>query len=182
HIGSRLMNRRVDHECRPIHRHVAMDDFAMMIHEEKIADPHVAERQTERIDPEVIGLLGVAHGDVAGHALSETEPTEDAQGTGQALLAIEALLLERVERRQREKVRVAQSGVGDRVVLGRGHEPEVRASTLGHEHPGDHVNHAIGRRHIGGDDVDPVDLHLVAGLGDLQSLTLKRGELLAIHE
>ena len=42
-------------------------------------DPHVTEAQAERVDPEVVGELGIAHGDVAGDALPETESAEDPQ-------------------------------------------------------------------------------------------------------
>ena len=45
----------------------------------QVADPHVAEAEPERVDPEVVRELRVAHGDVAGHALAEAEATEDAQ-------------------------------------------------------------------------------------------------------
>ena len=48
----------------------------------------------ERVDPEVVGELGVAHGDVPGDALAEAEPAEDAQRAGELLLAVQALLLD----------------------------------------------------------------------------------------
>ena len=54
----------------------------------------------ERVDPEVIGVLGVARRDVAGDALVEAELPEQAERGGEALLAVQALFLDRVERRQ----------------------------------------------------------------------------------
>ena len=52
----------------------------------------MAEAHPERVDPEVVGQLGIASGDVAGHALGEAEPPEQAQRAGQPLLAVQALL------------------------------------------------------------------------------------------
>ena len=54
----------------------------------------------ERVDPEVVGELGVAHGDVAGDAFAEPEAPEDAQRAGQLLLAVEPLVLDRLEGRR----------------------------------------------------------------------------------
>src|SRR3954452_15686499 len=45
--------------------------------------------------------LGIAGGDVAGHALVEAALGEQAEAGGQALLAVETLLLNRIERRRR---------------------------------------------------------------------------------
>ena len=53
----------------------------------------VAEAHGERVDPEVIGELGIAHGDVPGHTLAESEAAEDAQSCGQPLLAMQTLVL-----------------------------------------------------------------------------------------
>ena len=53
----------------------------------------MAEAHAERVDPEVVGQLGVTGGDVPGHALAEAEAAEQAQGAGQALLAVQAFLL-----------------------------------------------------------------------------------------
>jgi hypothetical protein len=57
----------------------------------------VAEAHRERVHPEQLGELGVAHGDVAGDALAEADPAEDAQCAGELLLAMQALLLDRGE-------------------------------------------------------------------------------------
>ena len=59
------------------------------------------------IDPEVVEELGVAGGDVTGDALVEPEVPEQAEGGGEALFAVPALVLDVVERgkRHRESVR-----------------------------------------------------------------------------
>ena len=54
----------------------------------------------ERVDPEVVGELGIADGDVPGHAFAEAEPAEDAQRAGELLLAVQALVLHGRERRR----------------------------------------------------------------------------------
>ena len=97
-VGPGLVDRRVDHERRPVHRLAAVDDVAVVVDEDEVADAHVPEAETERVDPEVVGELGVAHGDVAGDALAEAEAAEDAQRAGELLLAVQALLLDRGER------------------------------------------------------------------------------------
>ena len=59
--------------------------------------PDLAEAHAERVDPEVIGQLGVAGGDVSGRALAEPEASEQAEGRGEPLLAMPALVLAVVE-------------------------------------------------------------------------------------
>ena len=46
------------------------------------------------------GNSGIAHRDVPGDALAEPEPPEDAQRAGELLLAVQALLLDGLERRR----------------------------------------------------------------------------------
>ena len=93
-VGPGLVDRRVEHEGGPVHRLVAVDDVAVVVDEDEVADAHVAEAEAERVDPEVVGELGVADRDVAGDALAEAEAAEDAQRAGELLLAVEALLLD----------------------------------------------------------------------------------------
>ena len=49
----------------------------------------------ERVDPEVVGQLGVAGGDVPGDALVEAERAEQPERGGQPLLAVQALVVDR---------------------------------------------------------------------------------------
>jgi hypothetical protein len=48
-----------------------VDDPAVVAHEQQVADPDVPEVHTERVDPEMVGQLGVAGGDVSEYALAE---------------------------------------------------------------------------------------------------------------
>ena len=92
----------MDHERGAVDRLVAVDDVALVVDEDQVADAHVAEAHAERVDPEAVGELGVAHGDVPGDALAEAEPAEDAQRAGELLLALEALVLDRREGRRQQ--------------------------------------------------------------------------------
>ena len=133
-VGPRRVDRRVDHERRPVHRTPAVDDLPVVVDEDEVADLHVAEALDERVDPEVVRELGVAHGDVSGDALAEAAAAEDAQRTGELLLAVEALLLDGGERRRpgeadlpgRQLHAVDRSGAG----LGDGHASQVTAELV----------------------------------------------------
>ena len=111
-VGAGLVDRRVDHERGPVHRRVALDDLALVVDEEQIADAHLAEALAERVDPEVVGALRVAHRDVPGDALGEAEPAEDAQRAGELGLAVGPLVGDVVERRRSEHGG-AEGGAGD---------------------------------------------------------------------
>ena len=64
----------------------------------------------ERVDPEVVEPLGVARGDVAGDALVEAELAEQAEGGGEALLAVPPLLVDGRERGQRVGLAIGRHG------------------------------------------------------------------------
>ena len=89
-------------ERRPVDRPGAVDHLALVVDEEQVADAHVPEAEAERVDPEVVGELRVANGDVAGDALSEAQAAEDPQRTGQLVLAVLTLVLDGLERRDVE--------------------------------------------------------------------------------
>src|SRR5258708_15262370 len=63
-----------------------------MVHQYQVAGPNLLEAHPERVDPELIGVLGVPCGDVAGRAFLEPEPAEEPECRGQPLLAVQALL------------------------------------------------------------------------------------------
>ena len=111
-LGSGLVDRRVDHERRPVDRGVALDDLALVVDEEQVARPHLAEALAERVDPEVVGALRIADRDVPGDALGEAEPAEDAQRAGELGLAVGPLVGDVVERRRTEHGG-AEGGPGD---------------------------------------------------------------------
>ena len=69
---------------------VALDDLAVVVHEDEVGHADLPEVHAERVHPEVIGALGIAGGDVAGHAFVEAEAREQPEGAGEALLAMQA--------------------------------------------------------------------------------------------
>ena len=72
----------------------------LVVDQQQVLDADLPEAHADRIDPEVVGALGVARGDVAGGALGEAEPPEEAEGGGQSLLSIPALLFHALELRE----------------------------------------------------------------------------------
>ena len=86
----------------------ALDDLALVVDQEQVAHPDLLEAHAERVHPEVVGQLGVAGGDVAGDALVEAEVAEEPEAGRQALLAVAALVLDRLERRQGVGLAVAR--------------------------------------------------------------------------
>ena len=98
HVGAGRVDLGVDGEGGPVDRHVPLDHLALVVDQDEVGDPDVTEVHAEGIDPEVVEALGVAGGDVPGHPLVEAELGEEPEPGGQALLAVEPLLLGRVER------------------------------------------------------------------------------------
>ena len=95
HVRAGLVHRRVDDERGAVHGPAAVDHVAVVVHEDEVAHADVTEAHREGVHPEVLRELRVADGDVAGDAFAEPDATEDAQCTGELLLAQEALLLHR---------------------------------------------------------------------------------------
>ena len=58
----------------------ALDDLALVVHEDEVGGPDVAEVHAERVHPEVVGQLGVAGRDVAGDALVEADRAAQLAG------------------------------------------------------------------------------------------------------
>src|SRR5882757_10243198 len=85
----------MDRERGLIHRQIALDDLAVVAHQQQVADADVPEVHAERVHPEVVGQLGIARGDVPGDALVEAETTKEPERGGEVLLAVEPLLLDR---------------------------------------------------------------------------------------
>ena len=84
---------RVDGEGGLVDGLRAVHDLAVVADQQQVADPDVAEVHTERVDPEVVGQLGIAGRDVAGHALVEAELAEEPEAGRQHLLAVQALFV-----------------------------------------------------------------------------------------
>ena len=79
---------------RAVDRILPFHDLAVVIHQNEVGDANLAEVHAEGIDPEMIEVFGVAGGDVSGDAFVESEAREQAEGAGQALLAMLALLFQ----------------------------------------------------------------------------------------
>ena len=106
------------------------------------------EVHPERVDPEAVEVLGIAHRDVAGDALVEPELAEQAERRREALLAVQALLLDGVERREE-----AQIGrhCGHAEILGRELLNGVGDVPATVEHPGLRTFHEIAvTQHLDG--------------------------------
>ena len=99
-VGSGGVDLRVDDEGGQVERPRTFHDIAAVVDQQQVLDADLPEAHAERIDPEVIGALGVACGDVAGGAFGEAETPEDAEGGGQSLLSMPALLLHALELRE----------------------------------------------------------------------------------
>ncbi len=62
----------MNRERRTVHFALAFDDFAVIVHQQKIGSANLAEMHAERIHPKMVEALGIARGNVAGHAFVET--------------------------------------------------------------------------------------------------------------
>ena len=76
------MEARVDGERCLVDGVVTLENLPGMADQQEVRDPDVAERRAKRVDPEAVAVLGIPDGDVAGHALAESEASEDAKGSG----------------------------------------------------------------------------------------------------
>src|SRR4051794_29238829 len=94
------MDLRVDGECRPVERPVAVDELAAIVDQQQILYTDLLEAHPERIDPEVIEPLGVARGDVSRDSFIEPELAEQAERGSETLLAVPALVVNRREGRE----------------------------------------------------------------------------------
>ena len=99
-VGPGGVDLGVDGEGRLVDGVVALDDGALVVDAHEVGHPDQAEVDTEGVQPEAVGELGVANGDVPGDALPEPEPPEQAERGGQSLLAVHALVGHVVEHRE----------------------------------------------------------------------------------
>ena len=130
-VGARRVHLRVDHERGPVHPRVALDDGAVVVDADQVGDANVLEVHQERVQPEPIGVLRVAHRDVPGHALVEAELAEETERRREPLLAMQPLGLDGVEtggvREVVERRRHAREGTRRR----RARQVPVRCTTSG---------------------------------------------------
>ena len=91
----------MDRERGDIHRAIALDDFALRVHQDQVGHPDVPEMHAERIHPEMVRPLRVARRDVPRHTLVKTEFRKQPERSGEPLLAVAAFLFNRGEFRNR---------------------------------------------------------------------------------
>ena len=75
-------DRGMDDESRLIDRPIADQDIALMVDELQIRHPDLAEMPGQRIDPEALGMFGIANRHVAGEALVEAVVAEETERRG----------------------------------------------------------------------------------------------------
>ena len=100
HVGTRRVHRRVDGERRGVHDALTLDDLAPVVDADEIGGSDVTEAHPEGVDPEVVEVLGIACGDVAGDPFFEAELAEDPEPRREPLLAVQPFLLDGFEVRQ----------------------------------------------------------------------------------
>ena len=91
------MHLRVDCERGAVDHRVAFDHLAGVVDADQVGDTDVLEVHPERVDPEAVEVFGIAHGDVPGDPLVESELAEQAERRREALLAVQAFLLHGIE-------------------------------------------------------------------------------------
>ena len=106
HVGPGRVHLGVDGEGGPVDLAGALDNVAVLVDQQEVGHLDVPEVHGERVDPEVVGQLGVAGRDVAGHALVEAELGEQPEAGRQPLLPMETLVLDGGERRGSRHVQV----------------------------------------------------------------------------
>jgi hypothetical protein len=87
-VGPRCVHLRVDRIRGTVDHSGSLDNFALVIDEQEIADSDMSEVSAERIHPETIGALRIARGEVTGDPLIEAEAREQPISGGQALLSV----------------------------------------------------------------------------------------------
>ncbi len=97
-VGTRRVDLAVDRKGGAIDDVVALDDLAVVVHQEQVGDADQAEVLAERIHPEVVAELGVARRDVPRRPLVVPELRPEAERRREPLLAVEALLFDGRER------------------------------------------------------------------------------------
>ena len=84
HVRPRLVHSAMNQEPRRVRRqaHVAPDRLAVIVDEDHVARFQQPEVLRQRVRPESVRVLRVAHGDVARHAFRVALAGEDAEGEG----------------------------------------------------------------------------------------------------
>ena len=97
HVGPGTVDLGVDRERGAVEQAVALEHGAVEVDEDQVSRREKAPAAAERVDPEAVGMPGVAHRDVAGDPVVVAEPGEDAVRGGEPELVMGARGLDRVE-------------------------------------------------------------------------------------
>src|SRR5882757_7191692 len=87
-----------------VDRPMALNDLAAVIDADQVGDLDQAKVHPERIDPERVDEFRIARGDVTDHPLVKAEFREQPEACRKALLAMQALLADRLEYRWARQV------------------------------------------------------------------------------
>jgi hypothetical protein len=98
-IGPGRVHCPMDAERRSVDLPLALDDVALLVHHDEVADLDQAEVHAQWVHPEAVDVLGVTGGDVARHTLVEPHLGEEPERGGELLLAIQPLLVDVVRLR-----------------------------------------------------------------------------------
>ena len=88
-MGSRMdvwpgfMDGGMQHKGGPIDGPVAIDHLSGMVHQNQITHPHEPKGTGKGVDPEMVWIFRIAHGDMAGHAFAKARASKHPQGPGQ---------------------------------------------------------------------------------------------------
>ncbi len=80
----------VDHSLRS----TTLDDVAIRTDEQEVRDGHKSERNSERVDPEVVLLDGIAEGEMTSNTFIVAEHAKDSEGLCEPFFASLALIFE----------------------------------------------------------------------------------------
>ena len=72
-VGPRGVDARMNDEGGGVDRIAALDDVPFMVAADQVRDLDLTEMDAERIDPERVGKLRIARGDVSGDSFVEAE-------------------------------------------------------------------------------------------------------------
>jgi hypothetical protein len=97
-VGAGGVDLRVDDEAGRVDPSGAFQHGAVGVDQQQVTDFEVSEVHRERIDPEAVGVFGVAGGDVTAGALVEAVPGEQAQCGGEVPFAVLPFLVDAARR------------------------------------------------------------------------------------
>jgi hypothetical protein len=73
HVSTRCVYLRMNRERRSIYRMLALDDLAMMVHQNQVRRADLPEVHPERIHPKMVPSFRIACGDVPGYSFIKSK-------------------------------------------------------------------------------------------------------------